>query len=295
VVVDVEVTIRPLTEADVDAARAVQVSAFDAKDRATGHPVPEMTPAVVERQRGRFRHFMTHDPQGSWVATVDAAVVGTALALRRDALWGLSLLAVDPDVQSKGIGRQLLDATLRYADGVDTAVILSSSDPRAIRSYATSGFDLHPQVRATGELDRSVLPRGSGRVQPGDVSRAEWADAVDRSVRGAARGPDHTVLCGMAQMFVVDDRAGRGYAYLRHDGRISTVTATDDETATALLWDCLAAEMGSGNRTIDHVNGAQQWAVRVALAARLPIEPAGPVFWRGRPPPASYLPDGAYL
>ena len=289
-----ELTIRPLTVDDVDAAREVQVRSFDAHDREAGRPVPEVTDAVLERQRGRFRHFMAHDPDGAWVATLDGKVVGIALALRRDSLWGLSLLAVDPDVQSKGIGRQLLDASLRYADGVDSAVILSSSDPRAIRSYATSGFDLYPQVRATGPLDRSVLPRGNGRVQPGDVSRAEWADSIDRSVRGAARGPDHTVLCAMAQMFVVDDKAGRGYAYLRFDGRISTVIATDDETATALLWACLAAEQ-EGQRTIDHVNGAQQWAVRVALAARLPIEPAGPVFWRGRTPPASYLPDGAYL
>jgi predicted N-acetyltransferase YhbS len=292
--VDVAVTIRPLTEGDVEAAREVQVHAFDAVDRAAGHPTPELTPDMIERQRGRFLHFLKHDPEGSWVATLDGAVVGTALALRRDSLWGLSLLAVDPAVQSKGIGRRLLDASLRHADSVDAAIILSSSDPRAIRSYAVAGFDLYPQVRATGALDRAVLPRPDGRVRLGDVSRAEWADDVDRSVRGAARGPDHTVLSGMAQMYVVDDAAGRGYAYLRYDGRIVTVAATDDETATALLWQCLAAEQ-DGERTIDHVNGGQQWAVRVALAARLSIQPSGPVFWRGRTPPASYLPDGAYL
>jgi GNAT superfamily N-acetyltransferase len=290
----VEVTVRLLTEDDVDAARTVQVSAFDTKDRESGHVVPEMTPAVVERQRGRFLHFLTHDPAGSWVATVDETVVGTALALRRDSLWGLSLLAVDPAVQSNGIGRRLLDASLRYADGVDTAIILSSSDPRAIRSYAVAGFDLYPQVRATGALDRALLPRPDERVRVGDASRMEWADDIDRSVRGAARGPDHAALLGMAQMYVVDDVAGRGYAYLRTDGRIVTIAATDDETATALLWQCLAADQ-DGERTIDHVNGAQQWAVRVALAARLAIRPSGPVFWRGRTPPASYLPDGAYL
>lgn len=289
-----EVQIRPLTADDIDAAREVQVAAFDAKDRATGHPVPEMTPDVVERQRGRFRHFMTHDPQGSWVATLDGAVVGTALALRRDSLWGLSLLAVDPHAQSNGVGRRLLDATLRYADDADTAVILSSSDPRAIRSYATAGFDLHPQVRATGPLDRSHLPAGNGRVRAGDPTHAEWADGLDRRIRGAARGPDHTVLGGMSQMFVVDDSAGSGYAYLRTDGRVLTVVATDDETATALLWECLGAVRGA-EPSIDHVNGAQQWAVRVALQARLPIQPAGPVFWRGRAVPRSYLPDGAYL
>ncbi|HEX4655125.1 MAG TPA: GNAT family N-acetyltransferase [Mycobacteriales bacterium] len=289
-----EVTVRPLAEADVDAAREVQTRSFAAHDRAYGDPVPPVNDAVIERQRGRFRHFLNHDPQGSWVAVADGAVLGTALALRRDSLWGLSLLAVDPEAQSRGIGRQLLAASLRYADGVDTAVILSSRDPRAIRSYATAGFDLHPQIRAHGQLDRSVLPRPDPRVRTGDASRADWADDVDRAVRGAARGADHQILTGLAQMFVVDDTTGRGYAYLRADGRIVTVAATDDETATALLWQCLAIEQDV-EREIDHVNAGQQWAVRVALAARLTLEPAGPVFWRGRTPPASYLPDGAYL
>jgi hypothetical protein len=183
---------------------------------------------------------------------------------------------------------------LRYADGCDLAVILSSRDPRAIRRYALADFALHPQIRASGPLDRSLLPRPSNRVSDGDEARMEWADDVDRAVRGAARGPDHAILLSMARMFVVDDRAGRGYAYLRQDGRVVTVVATDEDTATELLWSCLSAEQ-DGDRSIDHVNGEQQWAIRVALAARLPIQTAGPVFWRGRRPPACYLPDGAYL
>ena len=295
----VDVSVRPLAADHVDAAREVQTRAFEQHDRAFGDPVPEVTAATVERQRGRFRHFLTHDPAGSWVAVSDGAVVGAALALRRDGLWGLSLLAVDPDAQSRGIGRALLEASLTYADGADTAVILSSRDPRAIRRYAAAGFALHPQVRAEGPLDRALLPPPDPRVREGGSGEAgrvdgEWADAVDRQVRGAARGPDHQLLSGMAQMYVVDDASGRGYAYLRNDGRIVTVAATDDDIATALLWRCLADCPGD-ERTIDHVNGEQQWAIRVAVQARLSLQPSGPVFWRGRTPPPSYLPDGAYL
>ena len=289
-----DVSVRPLAADDVDAAREVQTRAFEEHDRAFGDPVPEVTDATVDRQRGRFRHFLTHDPAGSWVAVRDGEVVGAALALRRDGLWGLSLLVVDPAVQSRGIGRALLDASLTYADGVDTAVILSSRDPRAIRRYASAGFALHPQVSADGPLDRSLLPAPDPRVREGDIDDAELADAVDRQVRGAARGPDHHLLAGIAQPYVVDDASGRGYAYLRNDGRIVTVAATDDDTATALLWRCLADCPGD-ERTIDHVNGEQQWAIRVAIQARLTLKPAGPVFWRGRTPPPSYLPDGAYL
>jgi hypothetical protein len=72
------------------------------------------------------------------------------------------------------------------------------------------------------------------------------------------------------------------------------VAATEDQTAAELLWQCLAHER-EGEVVVDHVNGEQQWAVRVAVEARLRLEPAGCVFWRGRRPPPAYLPDGAYL
>ena len=287
-------TIRPLTDADVDATREVQTRSFQALDAAEGKPPMEVTPDVVERQRGRVRHFLTHDPGGAWVAEVDGAVVGAALALRRDSMWGLSLLVVDPGIQSRGLGRRLLDASLTYADGVQSAVILSSQDARAIRAYAAAGFDLHPQVHATGKVDRALLPAPSVRVRAGSVADASLADDVDRAVRGAVRGPDHRALGEHNRMFVVDDGDGRGYAYLRPEGRVTAVAATDDETATALLWQCLA-QAGDVEVTVDHVNAGQQWAVRVAVAARLKLAPAGCVFWRGRTPPPSYLPDGAYL
>jgi predicted N-acetyltransferase YhbS len=290
----VEIAVRPLRADDIDAARAVQTRSFEAYDRAHGKEVPAPTEESMSRQRTRFQHFLTHDPSGSWVATLDDAVVGVALALRRDGLWGLSLLAVDPELQSRGAGRRLLEASLEYATTATTAIILSSEDPRAMRAYATSGFDLHPQVEASGAVDRSLLPRVDGRVRSGGGSWAEWADAIDRQVRGAARGPDHALICATAEMFVIDDVDGRGYAYVRNDGRIVTVAATDDDTAAALLWQCLATDH-AGDRSVSHINGAQQWAIRVALSARLRLKPSGPVFWRGRLPPTAYLPDGAYL
>ncbi|MDQ1697335.1 MAG: hypothetical protein QOJ03_2688 [Frankiaceae bacterium] len=289
-----DVTVRPLAEADVDAAREVQSRAFDEHDRAFGDPVSPNTDEAIERQRRRLRHFLTHDPEGSWVATAGADVIGVALALRRGSMWGLSLLVVEPEQQSRGVGRLLLDASLTYAAGVETAIILSSRDPRAMRRYAAAGFALHPQVSASGPLDRSRLQRPGRPVRDGGPDDAAWADEIDMAVRGAPRGPDHVLLSTMFVMYVLDDADGRGYAYVRRDGRIVSVAATDDDTATALLWHALALDT-DGDRTIDHINAGQQWAVDVAVAAGLRLQAAGPVFWRGRTPPLSYLPDGAYL
>ena len=290
-------TVRPMADTDVEAAGNVQVAAFMDLDRRHGVKPRPVTDVVWQRIHTRLRHFTVHDPDGSWVAVDDAdTVIGCALALKRDTLWGLSLLAVDPTTQSSGVGRRLLDTSLTYAADCDRAIILSSPDPRAIRSYATSGFALYPQVESAGEPDRSRIPALDGRGREGSVADVELADGIDRSVRGAPRGPDQIRLATDTTMFVVDDASGRGYGYVRSDGEILAIAATDDATATDLLWRCFAhaAEIETPVSIIA-MNAEQQWAISTSFTARLKVSPGGPVFWRGAAPPAAYLPSGAYL
>jgi GNAT superfamily N-acetyltransferase len=284
-----------MAEADIDAAVTVQLAAFTDLDRRNNDPVPDITDATVERQRRRHRHFVEHDPDGAFVAVAEDAIVGCAMALRRDSLWGLSLLVVDPAAQSSGAGRRLLDATLSYAEGCDRGVILSSNDHRAIRAYATSGLSLFPQVAATGKPVLDKAPPSVARVRDGSIADADFANEVDRLVRGAGRGPDHAWIVEIAPMYVVDDPVGRGYAYLRN-GEVYLLAATDDETATALLWRCLVHVVDDGVEVnIEHLTGEQQWAITAALDARLTIKHGGPVFWRGTTPPRAYIPSGAFL
>ena len=136
----------------------------------------------------------------------------------------------------------------------------------------------------------------SSRVRPGSPADVDFADEVDRLVRGARRGPGQLVLAETWSMFVVDDSGGRGYAYVRDNGEVEAVAATDDETATALLWRCLSYAADRGvEASVEHANAAQQWAVRVMVEAGLSVRPSGPVFWRGGTPPPSYLPSGPWL
>ena len=287
--------VRPLADHDVDAVAAVQIASFDDYDRRFGNPVPDVTSERVDNHRRRVRHFLTHDPDGSWVAESDGQVVGTALALRRDRLWGLSLLAVLPSTQSGGAGRALLDAALGYADPEGPAVILSSRDPRAMHRYASAGFDLHPQMQASGTPDLRSRPPDTVEVRDGTAADFELADAVDVAVRGAARGADHEIIASMSVMFVADRGDHRGYAYLQ-EGRVRTIAATDEPTALALLWRSLAHARDLGvEATVEHMTANQQWAVRTVVQARLSLAPSGPAFWRHGTPPPTYLPSGPYL
>jgi hypothetical protein len=133
------------------------------------------------------------------------------------------------------------------------------------------------------------------RVRDGGHGDGAFADEIDRAVRGAGRGPDHAWIANVAPMYVVDDGDGRGYAYLRN-GEIYLLAATDDATATDLLWRCFRHVADEDIATsIEHITGEQQWAITASLQARLSIKPGGPVFWRGMTPPRSYIPSGAFL
>jgi ribosomal protein S18 acetylase RimI-like enzyme len=167
---------RPMRLEDVDAASAVSAAAFD---------VDLSDPEGAGRWRQRLAWPLETDPGGAFVAERDGRVIGVGQALRRERLWCLSLLTVDPTVQSSGAGRALMDATLGYQDGTDAGLIVSSNDPRAMRLYARAGFAVLPTLESEGNVDRSKLSAVGGAVRDGDVRDLDELEAISREVRGA--------------------------------------------------------------------------------------------------------------
>ena len=140
--------IRPMSEADVDAALELTNEAFADLDRRLGEePAPFPDPATATI---RYRDLVRRDPGGSWVAEDEHGLAGCALALLREGVWGLSLLVVRPGLQSGGVGSELLRRAYEYGADARGRIILSSPDPRAIRAYHRLGLALHPAVMATG-------------------------------------------------------------------------------------------------------------------------------------------------
>jgi GNAT superfamily N-acetyltransferase len=286
------VQIRPLTPDDVTATDRMAWTALQ-----TQIPAEFVRPAEEElrAERGRYRiaHLQRTDPGGAWVAEDGGEIVGVALALVREGVWGLSLFGVHPDHQSRGIGRGLLDATLRYAEGCRGAIILSTTDPRAMRRYALAGFDTLPCVTFAGPVDRSAIPAGL-RTRPGSAAAdRDLCDAISRHVRGAAHGPDLEAMERVGCSLLVHDDGG--WAAVR-DGSLALLAARDDAIAADLLWSALAASKPGESVHVDFVRAGHDWAVQACLAARLAMGPEGPVFVRGDVGPfAPYLPSGAYL
>lgn len=286
--------VRPLVPADVPAAAAVGGAALsDQIPAAFQPPTPAERARLVRRQQARVAHLLDTDPDGVWVAELDGEIVGVALGLVRDDIWGLSLFGVRPGLQGQGIGRPLLDAALGYAAARRGAIILSSSDPRAMRSYARAGFAVKPALAAAGEINRSRVPSDL-RSRPGDLDGdRDLLDAVSRHVRTAAHGPDLGAFVAAGDQLLVLD--GGGFAMSR-DGSPMLVAAFDEESATDLAWSCLAGGAPGAPVHLDFITEGNDWAVAVALDAGLSLSPDGPVFVRGDTGPFSpYLPSGAYL
>src|SRR3954453_19665119 len=102
-----EILIRPMEARDVAAADLV---AYDALHGAIPNH-GETSEHRAQRGRSRIAHLLGTDPRGAWVAeSGEGRVIGIALALVREGLWGLSLFAVEPGLQGNGVGRRRLDA-----------------------------------------------------------------------------------------------------------------------------------------------------------------------------------------
>jgi GNAT superfamily N-acetyltransferase len=250
------------------------------------HPAAPPAQALV-----RLQQLIERDPGGAWVAEQDGQIVGAAIAIDRDGLWGLSLLVVDPAHQSAGVGRALLSRSLEYAGGGRRgAVILASQDPRALRAYARAGFAGHPSFFASGRPAGVASPPG---VREGGAGDLELTVRVDRAVRGAPHGSDiEAQLRAGGRLLVLEDR---GYAVVE-GGKLRLLAALDEAAAADLLRGALAAVPPGEEAHVEWITARQQWAIGPVLDAGLALRLDGAVFVRGDVGPFQpYLPSGAYL
>lgn len=284
--------VRPMTLADLDDVARVHHAAEEQLERQAGIEPEPWTDAASQRFLAGMRRFVEVDQDGAWVAEDDHGVVGMAEAVRRGSFWGLSMLFVHPRGQSQGVGRQLLGKTLEYADDADVRMIMSSEDPRAIRRYSRTGLSINPAVLVEGTVHRATVPADlPGRT--GTAQDLELVAEVDATIGRARQNDAAFLLDSDAVLEIVDDGPRRGFG-LHRKGSIAMLGATDNETAAAVFWRMLA---GSAEHKIQLwcLTARQDWAVRVALDARLTVKPSGPLFVSGTRPPGPWIPSGWYF
>lgn len=291
------VSVRPARHDDLVAMEAITADSYHRVDVAN-HPRSWAAPAPRETARSqawiqRTAAALASDPQGCWVAESDGRVVGCAISRIREGMWILSSFAVAAEVQGRGIGRALLEVAQSYGRGCLRGMFASSADPAAVRRYRAAGFDLHPQMLLRGVLDRDALPPPDRVLEAHGIPR-DLLDSTDRAARGSARGEDHDLLAAQFRLLVRDDTSGSGYAYVGESGP-ALIAATTRRAATALLWASLATTTPGAQVQVAHVTAANQWALDVAVAARLSVHTQGYLCVRHMLPPTHYIHHGSLL
>lgn len=290
--------IRPMRTDDVSAVERLTAEGFYELDQRT---YPRSWPEPTRRSeakasiwRRRMEHMLRHDPMGCWVAEDGTGIVGVSAAVRRDLTWILATFVVRPGLQGRGVGKQLLDASLSYGVRCLRGMLAASADPWAARRYRLAGFTLHPTMLMTGAVAREVLPVVE-RVREGSAGDIDLMNSVDRQVRESAHGVDHEILTSMYRLVVVDRSTGSGYAYVEPGGGPYLLAATNRRTATDLLWETLAASSPDTPCSISHLSAANEWAMDVGMAARMELHSTGYLALRHMKPPAPYLHSGHFL
>lgn len=253
-------------------------------------PTQERSPELVELRQRRMLHLLETDPEGSWIAADGETVIGVAQAHVRGDRWILATLGVLPEFQERGIGRQLLALTLDYRGPAPLGAIFSSPDPRALHRYASAGFDLHPTVGGFGPPRKGCEePSGIDLVSEGAL---DTVAAVDRSVRGTERTGDIDFHLRNGYQLLL---AGtQGYAIIT-GGILSMLAAVDEDTAEALLRAAIARCPRGESFNVSWVTARQQWAIRVLVAAGVPLFVHEAVMTLGRwEPDRPYLANGIF-
>lgn len=279
--------IRRLTQDDVPAVYELMSETFEEYARRRNQPVPPRPEYEVASIRPA--HLIHTDPDGSWGAEEDGRLVSVGLALKREGLWGLSLLVTHPDHQSKGVGTEVLNACHDYAADARGRIVLTSGDARGIRAYARLGLEVHPSLTGFGHPRGVSAPSG---VRTGNIKDLPFTMEVDRHVRGAAHGDDINAMMLMGRRLLIAEE--RGYAVYGTDGEVRIVAAYDEEAAADLLKAALAR---IEEATVLWLTESQQWAIQVCVEAGLELRTGqGTVCVAGDVGPfRPYLPNGAFL
>jgi GNAT superfamily N-acetyltransferase len=151
------------------------------------------------KRRAWWEH-LTATAAEDWVAVDEAdRIIGWAQSVEREGLLDLTMFMVDPTVQSRGIGRGLLERAFPLGRG-DARTINASQDPRALGLYfrfgvafATSSAEFKGAARPSDVVTDLAIER----VDPGmQASAAPAIVALERELLGHGRAVDTRFLLG---------------------------------------------------------------------------------------------------
>lgn len=271
------VRIRPAEAADLPACARIWRDAInDYLRRLNQREIPDDVAAISRLHA----HLLETDPATFLVAVRDDVVVAFGAAIRRDEVWFLSMLFVQPDEQGGGVGRAILERILPADSDPALATATDSQQPISNALYARYGIVPRMPLlslvgRPAGPNPFGELPSGIEAVQFDDLSGdgqrelAVAVDALDREVLGFAHPADHHFLRLEGRRGFLF-RAGKrilGYGYAGDSGRVGPIAVRDE----ALL----APALGHVLTAVEPRGASALWVPGLADRAVVPLLRAG--------------------
>jgi len=206
----------------------------------------EDLPFAVERAseegwdntRESFEPFVTHDPDGCFVAALGGRPVGMVTTVKYQETGWVGNLIVEPGSRGRGVGAQLMAEAVRRLELLGVRTLRLEADPMGIGIYRRLGFVdeyASPRFRLHSVARRS--PRGCARLEPEGL--AELAD-LDARAFGDRRDRLLRLLfaSALATFRVPDSGPLRGYLMIQPStagARIGPWVALDRDLAERLL------------------------------------------------------------
>jgi len=254
---------------------------------------------------GLLGHLLATDPDGFWVAVADGPggtgrmasldpagtegpIVAFVSALRREHVWFLAMLFVQPGHQERGLGRRLLAHVLAGSDDATHATCTDSVQPISNALYSRFGMMPRlPVLELVGRPERPVpgLPDGV-RAVPFDLLRAgptdgagprrlvEALERLDRSTLGYAHPQDHAYLAAQGRLGYLYEGGGGsvvGYGYASQVGRLGPIAVEDAILMGPVVGHLLGSVRPAGAFSA-WVPGSASGAVATLLEAGLQLE-----------------------
>jgi GNAT superfamily N-acetyltransferase len=227
--------IRPLRETELSSALALS------------------TAAGWNQRRDDWQMLLQLAPAGSFCASLDGRIVGTAIGIDYGGFGWIAMMLVDQASRGRGIGRQLLEAALQ-----------AIPDDRPVRLDATpmgrplyQRYNFHDEAQLTRHVARAVgdIPTDekSPTVRPMTEADLTLVSARDREVFGGNRDAvlQWSLRLGAKYAWILVDGDGLAHYCLGRQGclfdQIGPVVSRDLSIARALV---SSAVTGANGRPI---------------------------------------------
>ncbi|MBO0685402.1 MAG: GNAT family N-acetyltransferase [Candidatus Dormibacteraeota bacterium] len=202
------------------------------------------------RSQEHFHRLLAETAAAWWVAVESDSgrLAGFARCIEREGLLELTELFVRPGVQSRGVGKALLERAFPVGRGAAVRSIIATTDVRAQARYYAAGTVARFPLYTLGAAPRDAEPIGDLEAEPMEGEGAiEAQRAIERSVLGHRRSNVEVRWLLQRRRGHLYRRAGTvaGFSFLGADGS-GPIAALEPADLPAVLAhvESLARSMG---------------------------------------------------